>query len=355
MTPLTHLRNGLQAQDIPAILLTDVAAIRWLCGFTGSFAQAVVTHEKAVFITDSRYRLQALEEVQGFEVESFSSPLRIQEVVGRILQELGVTRLGFEKSITYSTFETWTKEFAGVELVPLPDLLKAARMIKRDDEVERIRAACALSDAAAEHILRMLRPGISELDICLDLEFFIRRQGAELAFPSIVVSGPNSAKPHGKPGERLLERGDFVTLDFGAKVDGYCSDITRTFVIGQASDRHKEIYHQVLKAQEQSIQALVPGANGRDIDTMARQILDEKQLAQYFGHSLGHGLGLVVHDFGRLSSQEDQPIEVGQVWTIEPGVYIDGFGGVRIEDDVLVTEDGPAVLTRFPKSLTVLG
>jgi Xaa-Pro aminopeptidase len=200
----------------------------------------------------------------------------------------------------------------------------------------------------------MMQPGVSEYDIQLDLEFFIKRQGAEVAFAPTVVSGPNSAKPHGKAGERKLEVGDFVTLDLGAKKDGYCSDITRTFVIGEASERHKEVYGQVLAAQVAAIEALKVGTPANEPDSLSRSILAEKGLDQYFGHGLGHGLGRAVHDYGGLAPSSKDTIEAGQVWTVEPGVYIEGFGGVRIEDDVHVTAEGPQILTHFPKELMVL-
>jgi Xaa-Pro aminopeptidase len=175
-----------------------------------------------------------------------------------------------------------------------------------------------------------------------------------LAFAPIVVSGERSARPHGHPSEKRLERGDFVTMDFGAKLNGQCSDLTRTVVIGEASDRHKEVYAAVLEAELAGIAALVPGANAKDVDGVARGLLGKHNLAEYFGHGLGHGLGSVVHDLGRLAPTSTDIIEVGQVWTVEPGVYIPGFGGVRIEDDVLVTQNGPEVLTSARKQLLVL-
>jgi Xaa-Pro aminopeptidase len=228
-------------------------------------------------------------------------------------------------------------------------------MKKSPQEVERIRAACRLTDACLEYLLPLIRPGVAESALQLEVELFLRRHGATAAFSPIVVSGERSARPHGTPSEKPLEVGDFVTFDIGARLDGYCSDITRTFVIGEASERHIEVYEQVLKGQLAALDALQPGANGKEVDLLVRAILDEKSFAAYFGHSLGHGLGALVHDAGRLSQTTEQPIEVGQVWTVEPGVYIEGFGGVRIEDDVLITERGAEVLTHFPKRLMILG
>jgi len=224
-------------------------------------------------------------------------------------------------------------------------------MIKSADEVEKVRKCCEITDAALELLMKRLRPGVSELELLWTFEDFLRTHRATPAFDTIVLSGPRTARPHGRPGERRLQRGDFVTFDLGACLDGYNSDITRTFVLGPASERQREVYEQLLEAQVACVDAMRPGANGREVDALARKILDEKDLAQYFGHGLGHGLGAQVHDSGRLSSNVDQDIELGQIWTIEPGVYIEDFGGIRIEDDILITESGCEVLTSFTKHL----
>jgi Xaa-Pro aminopeptidase len=241
-----------------------------------------------------------------------------------------------------------------VELIPGTDPIQTLRMVKSAEEIQAVREACQLVDACLEHIVPQVRPGVSENELLLEVELFFRRNGSSMAFPGIVLSGERTARPHGVPSDRLVETGDFVLFDIGCKVRGYCSDITRTFVVGKASERQKEIYAQVLEAQIACVDALQPGANGRNIDGMARSILDEKELAQYFGHGLGHGLGMLVHDSGRLSSTVDQPLEVGQIWTVEPGVYLEGYGGVRIEDDAVITETGREILTHFSKKLMEL-
>jgi Xaa-Pro aminopeptidase len=227
-------------------------------------------------------------------------------------------------------------------------------MVKTSEEITKMRAACALADACYTHVLRMIQVGVTEYDIALDIEFYFRRHGAELAFSPIVVSGERSARPHGIPSEKKLEKGDFVTMDFGAKLDGYCSDLTRTVVVGEATDRHKDVYEAVLAAQMAAIEGIKPGMQTKDVDAIARELLAEKDLAQFFGHGLGHGLGSVVHDVGRMGPSATDVVEKGQVWTMEPGVYIPGFGGVRIEDDVVVTETGCEVLTHSPKHLQVV-
>ncbi len=355
MSNLDLLRGKMHSSGVSALLVSHNDSIGWLTGFTGSFARVVVTPDRALFVTDSRYTIQAQEQVAGIPVVSFASPIDGDEFVGEQVLELGIHRIGFESAnATYSTWERWTHKFAAVELFPVADLFGALRMIKTPEEVEKIRAACAITDAAFEHVCRLIRPGMSEFDLGLELEFFIRRQGADIAFDPIVVSGNRSARPHGRASEKLLEVGDFLTLDFGAKFNGYNSDITRTVIIGQASDRHREIYEQVLKAETSSMAAMKPGVRASAVDKLSRDILNEKDLAQYFGHGLGHGLGKLVHDSGRMNPTSEDVLAVGQVWTVEPGVYIEGFGGCRIEDDVVVTETGVHVLTRATKEMLVL-
>lgn len=355
MGNLERLRTRMKELGVSSILVSDNANVQWLTGFTGSAGCVVLTQSDAMFITDSRYAIQAVEQVTSMPVRSFASPVKMVDVIAEQAKAFGLTQLGFESaSVTYQTFEEWQAAFAGIQLNGVRRLFEPVRMVKLEDEIVKTRAACRLADACFDHVIRMIQPGVREYDIALDIEFYFRRNGAELAFDPIVVSGPNSARPHGKPGERVLQRGDFVTMDFGAKLNGYCSDLTRTVVVEEASDRHVEIYEQVLKAETESILAIRPGKTGHEIDALARSILDEKGLAQHFGHGLGHGLGKVVHDFGGLRPGSEDILEVGQIWTVEPGVYIEGFGGVRIEDDIVVTPDGAEVLTHSPKELMVL-
>ncbi len=342
-------------QHIGALLVSDMDNVQWLTGFTGTFGAVILTESLGEFITDSRYTLQAREQVEGLEVFTFGSPMTSAEFLAERLLKMEIGQVSFERSISFDTWENWKSKMAGVQLAPAPDLITPLRMIKTPEEIAKIRNACALADACLVHIERMIQIGVAEYDIGLEIEFFFRRNKAEIAFPPIVASGENSARPHARATERKLQRGDFLTLDFGCKLDGYNSDITRTFVIGEASDRHKAVYERVLEAQKASIDAIRPGANGKDIDRLARDILNKDDLAQYFGHGLGHGLGKTVHDSGRLNATTNVRIEPGQVWTVEPGVYIEGFGGVRIEDDVAVNEQGVEVLTKSPKSLKILG
>jgi len=352
---LVRLRTRLAEKGWGAILVSDPTNIGWLTGFSGSFARVLVTQTDAVFITDSRYTIQASEEVSEFPVVSFATPMTVDEVLKEQIAQLGIRELAFESaSTTVDAFTAFGTKHPDTTWVHAGDLFADLRMVKFTAEIAKIQEACRLADACFAHVLPLIQIGVREIDVAMAIDFFFRKQGAESAFTTIAVSGERSARPHGVPSEKPLADGDFLTMDFGAKLDGYNSDITRTVVVGHATDRHHEVYHQVLAAQLAALDAFKPGAIAGDIDRLAREVLDQKSFAQYFGHGLGHGLGRLVHDSGRLGSGSKTVIEPGQVWTVEPGVYIEGFGGVRIEDDVVVTETGITILTHSTKELLEL-
>ncbi len=352
---LDRLRDAMIQKDVVALLVADPTNVGWLTGFTGSFARVIVTQSDIRFVTDSRYTIQAQEQVPTLPLASFASPVNGDAFVNDQVLQMGLRRLAFEAATTtYEAFERMKERMPEIELVPAPDLFGELRMVKAPDEVAAIRKACALADACFGHLTRLIQPGLTEYDLQLELEFYLRRAGAGIAFEPIVVSGERSARPHGKASEKVLEIGDFVTMDFGAAVEGYNSDLTRTIVVGEATDRHREVYGQVLLAEMAALDFMKPGVRAADVDALARRVLDEKGFAQYFGHGLGHGLGRVVHDGGRMNATSEDVLAPGQVWTVEPGVYIPGFGGVRIEDDVVVTETGIEILTSSPKELLVL-
>jgi len=352
MSNVARLQNSIRESGIPAIVITSLPSVRWLTGFTGSFGLAVVTHESGIFITDSRYTIQATEECVELPSVSFRNPTNVVDFLHDQLRELGITQFAFDHNhVTVSQLTRWSETLQGIEFTPVDDPIEQLRQIKTTEEIARIQKCCRVTDEALERLVGLLRPGITELALLWDLQDFLRSHDATLAFDPIIVSGERTARPHGDPSEKEINKGEFVTFDIGARIDGYCSDITRTVVMGPATDRQHEVYNHLLKAQVACIDAMRPGAIGKEVDGLARSILDEKDLGQYFGHGLGHGLGALVHDTGRLSPIVDQTIQVGQVWTIEPGVYIEGFGGMRIEDDIVVTEGEPDILTGFPKDL----
>lgn len=355
MSNLDNLRSRLDDIGTDAILLTHMDNVRWSSGFTGSSAGIVLTGTGGAFVTDSRYTQQAAEQVPELDVVIYKSPQSMAEALADQAKSRNVKRLAFESEyVSVASHKTFSEAFNGIELVPFEGIAMPLRMVKTTEEVARIRDACALADACYDHIIRMIQPGVTEYDIALDIEFYFRRSQAELAFSPIVVSGERSARPHGIPSEKKLEVGDFVTMDFGAKLNGYCSDLTRTVVVGEASDRHRAVYEAVLEAQIEGLAAIRPGIPAKDADAAARDVLAKHGLAEYFGHGLGHGLGSVVHDGGRMGPTSTDTLAVGQVWTVEPGAYIPDFGGVRIEDDVVVTEDGCEILTHAPKHLQTL-
>lgn len=355
MSALTRVREKMREQNLPAMLISNVENAGWMTGFSGSSANVVVTPQDALFITDSRYTIQANEEVKDVPVTSFASPVQMTDFVAEQLKSMGVSKIAFEaNNTTYEQFENLKGKLNGIELLPAPDIFTDLRLVKTPEEIEKIRAACRLADKCFEHVLRLIQPGFSEYDIGLEIEFFFRRNMAEVGFPPIVASGHRSALPHGRASEKKLEAGDFITLDFGCKLDGYCSDMTRTMVVATLSERHKHIYDCVLESQLAALDMMKPGVMAHDVDAAARDTLAKYDLAQYFGHGLGHGLGRNVHDGGRLGTNSKTLLAPGQVWTVEPGVYIEGFGGVRIEDDVVVTETGIEILTHSTKELLVL-
>lgn len=355
-TQLERMRDAMAAANVEAVLVSSSTNLFWLTGFTGSFGYVLLSATDARFITDSRYAVQAKEQVSNMPVVSFSTPKSGMQVLKEELDSLGLTKVAFESVyVTCAQLTQFQEKVAGVEWVPADDLIENLRMIKTPAEVKLIKDACALTDKGFDHIKRLVQVGVSEFEIQLELEFFFRRNGATCAFDPIIVSGANSARPHGKATEKPLEDGDLVTFDFGAKLGGYCADMTRTVVAGKASDKTKEIYNTVLRAQMACLEMMKPGVIAEDVDAKAREIFGEKGWAGNFGHGLGHGLGILVHDTGRLGIGSKTVLEPGQIWTVEPGIYFEGFGGCRIEDDVLVTDSGIKIFNHTTKDLLELG
>jgi Xaa-Pro aminopeptidase len=356
MSSLSRLRNKMSAEGVPAILVSDITNVSWLTNFNGSFGYALITPTDATFLTDSRYTVQAGEQVKSMKVASYGAPKTFAEHLREQVQALGITKLGIEAhNVSLQTFEGWKDALQGIELISLKDFVNPLRMVKSEDEIQAIEECCGIADAAFQHVQRLFTPGVPEDEISLEIELYFRRQGGTCAFDTIVASGWRSALPHGRASTKKIERGDFLTLDFGCAKNGLNSDITRTVVIGEPTERQVEIYNQVLKAQLAALEMMKPGVKASDVDAKAREVFDEIGIAKHFGHGLGHGLGRLVHDFGRLGTSSTDVLEAGQVWTVEPGVYFDGWGGCRIEDDVLVTDDGIRILTKSPKELLVFG
>jgi len=353
MEKLTKLRKSLEDQDLDALLITNGKNRRYMTGFTGTAGVVLVTRESAVFITDFRYMEQANEEAKGFEIVQHTTP--IHEEVANQAKRFGVERLGFEKQdVTFGLYETY-KQTVEAELVPTSGMVEKLRLIKNDDEIKILKEATEIADAAFDHILSYIKPGVKEIDVSNELEFFMRKQGAtSSSFDIIVASGYRSALPHGVASEKEIQSGELVTLDFGALYKGYCSDITRTVAVGEISDELREIYDTVLEAQKRGMDGLKAGITAKDADDLTRDYIKEKGYGEYFGHSTGHGIGLDVHEGPGLSFRSQQTLQPGMVVTVEPGIYVPNVGGCRIEDDTVVTENGNERLSHSTKELITL-
>lgn len=341
--------------DLPALLLTDITNVAWLSGFTGSSGFVLVSQDRAVFATDSRYAEQARSECDGLELVTLRSSA--PDEIAEVLKGCDAHRIGFEASrVSVHLHGAYADALGdGATLQPTDSLVDQLRLVKDAGELHSIESACHIADRAIDHLVPLICPGVSERDLMLELEWFIRRTcGAEVAFPSIVLTGRRTALPHGRPGPQAVAHGDLVLLDFGARVDGYCSDITRTFVVGKADDEQRLIYGVVREALERSVDAIAAGVAGKDVDAVARQHIADAGYGDYFGHGLGHSIGLAVHDGPTLSARSTTVLAAGMVTTVEPGIYLPDLGGVRIEQDVLVGAEGPRVLTRASTDLIEL-
>ncbi|HEV8353918.1 MAG TPA: Xaa-Pro peptidase family protein [bacterium] len=350
---LERIRTLLADHQLDALLIQKPENRLYVTGFSGSAGMALVTPGAAVLLVDFRYVEQAAGEAPEFSV--VRAERQLVETLGREVKQRGIRRLGFESDgVSFKQYQDIGKAAEAASVVPI-DGVDRLRWVKDAGELARITKAVELADAAFAYILPSLRPGAVERDVALEMEFFMRRAGAEKeAFETIVASGPRSSLPHGRAADRVLQRGDFVTLDFGAIFRHYVSDCTRTVVLGEAGDRQREVYQIVLAAQQAALAGIRPGLSGKEADALARDVIAAAGYGEAFGHSLGHGVGLAVHEGPTLSPREEAVLAPGMVVTVEPGIYLAQWGGVRIEDLVVITETGCTPLTKAPKELLVL-
>jgi Xaa-Pro aminopeptidase len=351
---IERLRQVMQQQDLPAMLITNAYNRQYMTGFVGSAGYVLITQDRALFLVDFRYVTQASEQSPGYEIIEHEP--KAAATILELLNQIGIKRLGFEQSdVTYGAYLSYQKNLGGIELVPTDQLVESLRMIKDSGELQIMQEAADLADAAFTHILTKLKPGVSENEIALEIEMFIRSNGGtSTSFDTIVASGERSALPHGRAGERILQANEFVKMDFGAYYKGYCSDITRTVVLGKPSVKHKEIYDIVHEAQLNCLNNLKPGMTGSEGDALARDVISQYGYGDHFGHGTGHSLGLEIHESPRLSKLDPTILKTGMVVTVEPGIYLPGFGGVRIEDDVVLTDTGIKILTHSTKDFLTI-
>ncbi len=340
----------LSKAKIDAILFLSLENIRYLCGFTGSEGVLLVTKQERVFLSDFRYEAQAQKELRGTIFSRYRQKI---EGLAKLLQNLRIKRLGFEaRAMNYEDFGQLRQKLPRLSLIPLVKETSGLRAIKSAEEVAKIRQAVKIAVASFQSMLPKFKSGRRERTIAtmIDLQI-LRRGGQKSAFPTIVASGPRAALPHGVASDKLLEKGEMVVIDFGACWDGYHSDETKTVILGPPTRRLRQIYEIVLRAQEKAMEMVRPGVSLKKIDQAAREVISRAGYGKFFGHGTGHGIGLAVHEEPRLSPRATGVAEEGMVFTVEPGIYIPDWGGVRLEDIILVTARGAEKLTFLPKEI----
>ena len=348
-----HLRKKLPELGVDGILITDLANVRYISGFTGSSAYVIITNKHEILLTDFRYQEQAAHEAEGFHliIEHTEKTKEIKDICGGY----GIKKLGFEDhNITVGFYNNLLKR--KIKLKPLSNVVESLRIIKSAEELLCIKTAVKRAESAFKILLPRIRPGITEKKLALQLEHLLKKEGCKtIPFGVIAASGPMSALPHAQPTERKLKKGDLVVFDWGGECDGYFSDMTRTVLIkGNNISRQKELYYNVLEAQFRAIQSVRAGVKSAVIDAAARDYIKEKGFDEYFGHGTGHGVGLAVHEKPVVSWRNKEIIAERMVFTIEPGIYLPDFGGVRIEDMVAAGKRGAEVLTSLPKKLKII-
>ncbi len=364
---LTRLRAEFDGAGVDALLVTRLPNVRYLTGFTGSSAILVITTAHALLVTDGRYRDQASEQIGASGVDARvaigATQAAQSDALGAAVADAGVGRLGLEANgITWAQQRMFAEEwFPEIELLATTDVVEGLRRVKDAGEVARIEAACAIADDTLAALLPTLANGPTEREFAIALEFGMRERGASgISFAPIVASGPNGAKPHARPSERAIGRGELVVLDFGCIVDGYCSDMTRTVSVGEPGPDARHLYEVVLESQAAGSAVVAPAAACSDIDRASRDVIEASGWGDAFLHGTGHGVGIEIHEAPRIGSTSGDILAEGAVVTVEPGVYLTGIGGVRIEDTLVVTAPGNGrngggsrVLTNSPKDLVL--
>lgn len=352
-----NLKKRIQELEIDAILLTGlenpVAAknLRYVTNYTGSFGFAIITKNNQYFLSDFRYRDQVAKEVPNFTFVEITEGL--VKTLLSVIQKENISKLGFDKKIRFAEYEMYQN--LNVKLVPLDNEIEKLRVQKNAHEIEMMRKACEITDQALSDILKEVKPGVTERSLEIKLKNRMIELGADSTWERfIVASGYRGAMPHGMASDKVIEEGEMITFDIGCSYNGYFSDLTRTVSLGEPNEKMKEIYDIVYEAQKRAVDAAKAGMTGAELDSVCRDYITEKGYGEYFKHGTGHGLGMDVHEDPRVSQMNKFPLELDACVTIEPGIYITGLGGVRIEDDVILKEDGCIVLNQSSKELMIL-
>jgi Xaa-Pro aminopeptidase len=352
-----RLRRTFADAGVDALLVTRLANVRYLTGFTGSAGGVLVGPAELMLVTDGRYAEQSAEQLRAAGVEARIEIVTEAAARRDLLRDAtsSYPRLGLEAhGVTWAEERAFRSSLPAVELVATENLVEGLRSVKEDGEVARIRTACEIADAALSEVLPRLHDRPTERAFALSLEYAMRERGATgTSFETIVASGPNGAKPHARPSDRAIERGELVVVDFGCVVDGYCSDMTRTVSVGDPGPDARRVFEVVIASQQAGRDAVRAGVACRDVDRASRAVIEDAGWGPRFAHGTGHGVGLEIHEDPRVSATADATLTVGHVVTVEPGVYLPGVGGVRIEDTVVVHATGAEALTEFPKHLVI--
>lgn len=352
---IKKLNEKINRENLDLLLVTTPTNVRYLCGYTGSNGILLVSENESIFLTDFRYKEQVKKEVKGSKIKIAQRELFSTLPEINLLKEKRV-KAGFEaKNLSFKLYEKLKALFPEVLWVPTEDLVESFLATKDEEEIKRIKKAADISAKVYQEVLPLFKPGTKELEISAEIEYRIRMNGGTgSAFEPIVASGIRSAMPHARASSKRLKKGEFITLDFGASYEGYVCDITRTVVLGRATARQKKIYNLVLKAQTKAIENTRSEMKGFELDKIAREVIKKAGFQNYFGHGLGHGIGLLVHEGPGINTKSQEVLKPGMVITIEPGIYIPGWGGVRTEDDVLISRNGCRVLTQIDRELLEL-
>ncbi len=350
---LEGLRGSLADQYLDAILISQPENRRYLSGFTGSAGWLLITSDRQVLVTDFRYYEQAAVEAATFELAKITS--RFPKVLPELMADFDINRLGFESQhVCVDDLHTWSEAVADVEWVPVKDVVERLRAVKDEGEIEALRRSAAVTDAAFCHLLDVIEPGMTERQAAWEIESHMRTHGAtKVAFDLVVAAGPNGARPHARPRDHAIEPGEPIVIDIGCTLDGYCSDMTRTFCLGKPSPEYLSVWETVLEAQEAAETGIHAGMSAVEADALARAPISEAGHADHFGHGLGHGVGLAVHEAPWASRFSEDMLEAGMSLTIEPGIYLPGNFGVRIEDLVIVRQKNIEILSTAPKTPAV--
>jgi len=344
-------------KEIEGFLVTNLKNLNYLSGFDGEGFALIETNGKNYLLTDSRYTEQAQKESSDFKILTEEPNKKNARILAlkKILAQSKIKRIAFESNnLSYADFRKYSDSFESIEFLPTENIIELLRMIKYKEEIIKIKKAAQITTESLKDVFELIKPGMRELDIASELAYTMRKKGAQKeAFDIIVVSGERSSLVHGKPSEKKIIEGELIVIDVGANYQNYNSDITRTIIMGKENAKQREIFSIVLEAQNKALEFLKPGVKCKEVDSIARNIIINGGYGEYFGHNLGHGVGLDIHELPRVSFSEDTVLLPGMVITIEPGIYLPEVGGVRIEDSVLITEEGYEILTWFPKILNL--